>query len=118
MMRVLPIRLANRVVDLVRTGMVEVFALQINPRATQLFAPASRQINRRWPADIVLQIVIQFSQEVRVAQVLLIRLAQFGQWLHKGFGNEYTAIRTKKTLLIRKTAVICRLSYRHPPHLA
>ena len=53
-------RLADGVVDLVRAGVVEVFALEKDLRATDLFRQALGVIDRRRPADVVFQVVGEF----------------------------------------------------------
>ena len=69
-------RLADGVVDLVRAGVVEVLALEIDLRAAELAAPALGVVERRGPADVVAQIVVELAQELRIIQVALIGLAQ------------------------------------------
>ena len=44
-----------RVVDFVRAGVIEVFALEPDLRAAALLAESLGKIERRWAADVVLQ---------------------------------------------------------------
>src|SRR5262249_48088038 len=55
--------LAERVVDFVSTRVVEVFALEINLRPAALFAEPPRVVQRRGPADVVLEQRIQLGLE-------------------------------------------------------
>ncbi len=48
-------RLADRVVDLVRAGVIEVLALEPDLRPAALLAEPPGVIQRRGPADVVLQ---------------------------------------------------------------
>ena len=59
--------LADGVVDLVRAGVVEVFALQVNLRAAELFRPAFGMIDRARAADVMLQFVGKFRLEFGIA---------------------------------------------------
>ncbi len=56
-------RLTESVIDLVRAGVVEVFTLQENACATQMFAEAAGKVERRGSADVRLQIGLQFRLE-------------------------------------------------------
>jgi siroheme synthase len=56
-------RLADHVVDLVRAGVVQVFALQVDLRAAEHLAPALRVIDRRRPADEVLELALVLGDE-------------------------------------------------------
>ena len=48
-------RLAERVIDFVRAGVVEVLALQVNLRPATFLAQPRGMIQRRRPADVVSQ---------------------------------------------------------------
>ena len=66
-------RLADGVVDLVRAGVIQVFALQIDLRAAEQFGPALRVINRARPTDEVLQFTLKFGDEIGIMLILQIR---------------------------------------------
>ena len=61
--------LADGVVDLVRAGVVQVFTLEVNLRAALLAAHARCVVNRRRPADKVLELVMKLGQKSRVMLV-------------------------------------------------
>ena len=74
-----PERLADGVVDLVRAGVIQIFALEQNLRAADFLRQALRVINRAGPADIMLQVMIKFGDELRIAAQAQVRLRQLGK---------------------------------------
>jgi hypothetical protein len=56
--------LAERVVDLVRAGVQQVFALEINLRAAEFARQAFGEIQRRGAADELAQVVAEFALEI------------------------------------------------------
>ena len=60
-------RLADAVVDLVRAGVVEVFALEVDLRAAEQLGPTLGVIDRARAADVMLEVVLEFGDELRVA---------------------------------------------------
>ena len=95
-------RLTDGVVDLVRAGVVQVFALEKDARAAQLTAPTLSEIQRRWTTDIMRHVVIKLRLKLRVfaqARVALLQLAHRG---HQGFRNKLTAVATKVAVRVRK----------------
>ena len=70
MMRCLPMRLASSawpsaVVDLVRAGVEQVFALEVDVRAAQSLAEPPGEIERRGPAGVVLEQIRRVRPETR-----------------------------------------------------
>ena len=59
-------RLAERVVDLVRAGVRQIFALEEDPRAADAVGEARRFVDRRRPSDVVLQQPIELRLERRI----------------------------------------------------
>src|SRR5690606_29322629 len=80
--------LADAVVDLVGAGVVQVFALEPDLRAAQLFGPAPRVVDRTGPADEVLQLVGEFALEIGVVAIARIGFAQRIQGVHERLGDE------------------------------
>ena len=66
--------LTNGVVDLVGTGVVKVFALQINLGTTENLTPTLGVINRARTANEMLQLTLEFSNELRIAAVMRISM--------------------------------------------
>ncbi len=60
-------RLAERVVDLVGAGVVQVFALELNLRPAALLGQPLGKVQRRRPADKVLQQAVELSLKCSVA---------------------------------------------------
>ena len=87
--------LAHRVVDLVRAGMDQVLALEINFRPSKLRGEALGQIKRGRPPDKFGQQLVQFPAEFRILPRRLVSLGQFLERRHQRLGHEDSAIRTK-----------------------
>ena len=98
--------LADGVVDLVRAGVVEVFALEMDLRAAQLPAPAFGVIERAGAADVTRQVSVQFRQKFWIVAVVLPRFVQLVQRSHERFGDEATAIATEMAGGIGELAVV------------
>ena len=79
--------LAERVVDLVGAGVVQVFALQVDLRAAALLAQPLGVIQRRGAADVVLEQVGQLGLELRVALGLVVRHDQLFEGPHQRLGH-------------------------------
>jgi hypothetical protein len=94
--------LADAVV-LVGAGMVEVFALQVDLRAAEQVGPALGVVDRRRPADKVLQFVLVLRAEGRIGLGGGIGRLQFVERAEQGFGNEDTAVGAEMALGIRKS---------------
>ncbi len=59
-------RLSKTVVDFVRAGVQQIFALQINLRAAQLFGQTLGEIQRRWTAGVVFQQIGELGLKRRI----------------------------------------------------
>ena len=66
--------LTDRIVDLVRAGVVQVFAFEVDLRAPLLTAHACCVVNRGGATDEVLELVLKFSKKGGVMLVLCVRL--------------------------------------------
>ena len=66
--------LAEGVIDLVRAGVQQVLALQVDFRAAEFLGEAFGEVERRGPADEFAQVVAEFALELRV----LLRSEVFG----------------------------------------
>ena len=85
-----------------RTGVVQVFALQIDLRAAEQLGPAPRVINRAWPADEVFQLALKFSDEIRIMLIMQIRRAQLVERVHQRLGDENSAVGSEVSARVRK----------------
>ena len=84
--------LADDVVDFVRAGVVQIFALQVNLRAAQFAAGARRVINGRGPAHIMRQFVLEFGQKIRVILVFGVGVFQLVDGISQRFADKAAAI--------------------------
>ena len=84
--------LADGVVDLVRAGVVQVLALEVDLRAALFAAHARGVVDRRGAADEVGQLVVEFGQEFRVVLVLGVGLAQLVDGVRQRLADETAAV--------------------------
>ena len=87
--------LTHGVVDLVRAGVVEVFALQINFRAAEFLGEAFGEIQRRGATDKFSEVVGQFLLKLRVMLCAEIFFFQLLQRVHQRLGHVTSAERPK-----------------------
>ena len=88
-------RLANGVVDFVRPGVVQVFALQKDLGAAHLAAHAGRMVDRRRAANKVCQLGLEFGDEGRVVLVFGVSLFEFVDGVGQGFADEAATVNAK-----------------------
>jgi hypothetical protein len=88
----------------VRTGVVEVFALEINLGAAEMRRQPLGKIKRRRTADIMRQIAVHFALERWVFLRLVIGALQIENERHQRFGDETAAINSKMSALVRAGA--------------
>ena len=74
--------LAQRIIDLVRARMRQVFALEVDLRAAQVFGQVAGKGQRRWPAHIGVQQIIQFGLEPFIGTGFMIGSFQLGDGGH------------------------------------
>ena len=85
-------RLAQAVIDLVRTGMQQVFALDVDLCATQAFAEAFCVVQRRWPPRVGMQQMVELFMELGVLLRFVVGPLQFFERRHQHFGNVAPAV--------------------------
>ena len=85
-------RLAQCVVDLVRAGMRQILALEVDLRAAQVGRQPPRMGQCRGPADIGAQQIAQLGLECGVAAQGKVRSLQFGQRRHQRLRHELAAV--------------------------
>ncbi len=96
--------LAHAIVDLVRAGVVQLVALQIDLRPAQMLGQAPGEIERARPADIMLEVIVELLLEFRIGLAGVIGLFDLQDQRHQGFGDETPAEEAKAPLLVRPTA--------------
>ena len=92
--------LADTIVDLVRAGVVEVFALQVDLGATEQLRPALGVVDGAGATDVVLQFILELGDEGRVLLGLFVSLTQFGEGRDQRFCDENAAIGAEVTACI------------------
>jgi len=84
--------LAEAVVDFVRAGVEQVFALEIDFCAAEGFAETRGEVERRGAAGEVAQERIELQMEVRIGLGFLIRVVELIERRDEGFGNVASAV--------------------------
>src|SRR5688572_32858214 len=97
--------LSHAVVDLVRAGVVELVALQIDLGAAEMLGQARREIERAGPADIVLAVILHLVREFRVGLGGLVGLLHLQDQWHQGFGDEAAAEHAEAPELVGAVAI-------------
>ncbi len=87
--------LTQHIVDLVRSGVVEVFSLEEDPRATGMLTQPCRFVQRRRPAAVVPLQPVQLVEELLVAARLLVGGGDFLDHGHQRLGNQSSAVGTE-----------------------
>ena len=84
-------RLAEGIVDLVRTGVAQVLPFEPDAGATETGRQSSRRIKGGRPADVMLQQLVEPGLEPTIAARLVVGLLEIGKWRHQGFWYEPAA---------------------------
>ena len=99
--------LAKAIVDLVAAGVVQLVALEIDLRATEMLAQPLRVIERRRPAAIVAQQTGQLLLKLGVGLCSLIGFLQLENKRHERFGDETASEVSEVAALIRARREMC-----------
>src|SRR5581483_1959130 len=86
----------------VRAGVVEVFALEPDLRAAPLPGQPLGVIQRRRPADVVAQVVVELVDELRIVLEPCVRVRERAQRLHQRLGHELAAVRAEMSASVRQ----------------
>ncbi|MGY3656118.1 hypothetical protein ACVJ19_002781 [Bradyrhizobium sp. USDA 376] len=97
--------LAEHVVHLVRAGVVELFALEIDLCAAEMLGQTLGEIKRRRPADIVLEIAVHLGLESRIGLGRGVGLFQIEDQRHQRFGDEASAENAEMAALVGAAAI-------------
>ena len=93
-------RLADGVVDLVRAGVVEILALDVDLRAAAALGKALRMVDRARASDVVLELVAELGFELRIVARDGVRGAQLLERLRQRLGNEDAAVGAEVAALV------------------
>jgi hypothetical protein len=96
--------LADAVVDLVRAGVVQLFALEVDLGAAAELGQAFSEIQRAWASDVVALEVGQFFVESRINLGRFVFAGQFEDQRHQGFGDVAAAECAKQAVGVRAVA--------------
>ena len=94
--------LAHGVVDLVRAGVEQVLALEVNLGSAQFAGQPLRQVERRGASAKLPQVISQFPLEFLILLRAVILLLQLLEGVHKGFRHVTSAVRPKTPVRIRQ----------------
>jgi hypothetical protein len=94
--------LAEGVVDLVRAGVQQVLALEVDFGAAELFGPAFGEIERRGAADVFVQQAVELLLEGGIGLGLLVMIGQLGEGRHERFRHEHAAVGAKVAVRVRE----------------
>src|SRR5262249_9591073 len=97
--------LAHAIIDLVRAGVIELVALEIDFGAAETPGQPSSKIRGRGPADIVVEELVELGLEGGVFLRRVIALLEVEDRRHQGFGDVAPAINTEMTLRIWAAAI-------------
>jgi len=90
--------LPDAIVDFVRAGVEQVFALEINLRAAEFAGEPFRKIKRRGPAAKFFQVIFELALECRVLLRALVFVLQLLQGMHQRLRHEPPAVRAEMAL--------------------
>ncbi len=97
--------LPEAIVDLVRAGVIEVFAFEINLRAAQMRGETLGKIKRIGAAHIMLEQPVQLGVKGGIVLRRLVSLLQIQHQRHQRFGHEAAAIGAEMARHIRPFAI-------------
>ena len=93
--------LAEAIVDLVRAGVIELFALEIDFRAAQMRGQPLGEIERARPAGVVLAEMVELGLERWIALGLAPVALEVEDQRHQRLGDEAAAEHAEHALLVR-----------------
>ena len=104
--------LAQAIVDLVRAGVVELVALEVDFRAAEVLGQPLGVIERARPADIVRIEVLKLGVEGRIVLRRFVGRLELKDQRHQRFGDEASAIKAEMTPLIGTGAIAVQVQQR------
>ena len=105
--------LAEHVIDLVRAGVVELVAFEIELGAAEMPGQPLGEIKRARPADIVVEVISELGVEIRIVLGFVIGAFDRQDQRHQRLGDVTAAIETEMAALVRAGAIGVRRLHRH-----
>ena len=106
--------LAQHVVDLVRAGVVELVALQIDLGAAEMPGQPLGEIERARPPDIMFEVIVELGLKGRVGARLAIGRLDREHQRHQGLGDKAPAIDAEMAALVGPAAETVRNLHHRP----
>ena len=97
--------LAEHIVHLVRAGVIELLALEIDLGAAAMLREPLGEIERRRPADIGREMAVHLGLELRIGLGLGVGALQIEDQRHQRLGDEAAAIEAEMAALVRPAAI-------------
>ena len=85
-----------------RASVVEILAFEIDLRAAELVRPSLGVIDRARSPNIVLELTLEFGDEIRIALVTRVFLTQLIERVDQRLGNENAAIGAEMAARVRQ----------------
>ena len=92
--------LPHDVVDLVRAGVVQLVALEIDLRSPEMFGEPFRKVERRRPADVMLEEGIELGLERGIGLRVGVGLLQLEDERHERLRHEPAAEQAEAAVLV------------------
>ena len=94
-------RLTDAVVDLVGASVIEVFALEINPRAAGRLGQPLGEVEQRRPADVGAQIMVEIALKFRAFTSGFVDFGELTKGVHQRFRDVTAAVGTEASEGVR-----------------
>jgi hypothetical protein len=92
--------LAQPVIDFVRTGVEQVFALQVDARAAEMLRQAIGKLQRRGPPREVAQQAFELALEIPVRARLVVGALELLEQRHQSFRHVAATVGTEAATLV------------------
>ena len=97
--------LADAVVDLVRAGVVELVALEVDPGAAEMRGEPLGEIERARPAGVVGEPGVELGPERRIVPGRVVGLLELEDQRHQGLGDEAAAVDAEPAARVGAAAI-------------
>ena len=93
--------LSQRVINLMCSGMIQIFSLQIDFGSAQILCHLLRVVEKGWTVGIIIQQVLQFCLKIRIVFIEIVSFFQSMNFIHQCFRNILSSKRTKSSFCHR-----------------